>query len=106
MKATNEQQETIKEITLKTLDFYIITQNKNRSKIIEAIKKDTLNLTLKQIYLNGVFSIKFNDESTNVLRLEDGERLFDYNSNFDYYLGNLNDDNVNTVLNIIRKELI
>lgn len=106
MKATNEQQETIKEITLKTLDYYIKKQNKNRSQIIEAIKKDTLNLDLRQIYLNGVFSIKFNDESTNVLRLEDGERLFAHDSNFDYYLGNLNDAHVNTVLNIIRKELI
>lgn len=105
MKATKEQQKTIKEITLKTLDYYITKQNKNRSQIIEAIKKDTLNLTLKQIYLNGVFSIKFNDENINVLRLEDGERLFDCNSNFDYYLGNLNDDNVNSVLNIVRKEL-
>ena len=105
MKATNEQQETIKKIVLKTLDYYIKKQNKNRSEIIASIKKDSLNLDLKQIYLNGVFSIKFNDESTNVLRLEDGKRLFDYNSNFDYYLGNLNDAHVYTVLNIIRKEL-
>ena len=106
MKATPEQQETIKEIVLKTLDYYIIKQNKNRSEIIEAIKKDSLNLDLKQIYLNGCFSIQFNDENINVLKLEDGQRLFDYNSNFDYYLGNLNDENINTVLNIIRKELI
>lgn len=106
MKATNEQQKTIKEITLKTLDYYITKQNKNRSQIIAAIKKDTLNLDLKQIYLDGVSSIKFNDENINVLRLENGERLFDYNSNFDYYLGDLNDAHVNTVLNSIRKELI
>ena len=106
MKATKEQQKTIKEITLKTLDYYIKKQNKNRSEIIAAIKKDSLNLDLKQIYLNGVCSIQFNDENINVLRLEDGQRLFDYNSNFDYYLGNLNDENINTVLNIIRKELI
>lgn len=106
MKATTEQQKTIKEIVLKTLDYYIAKQNKNRSKIIEAIKKDTLNLDLKQIYLNGVCSIRFNDENINVLKLEDGQRLFNYDSNFDYYLGNLNDDNVNSVLNSIRKELI
>ena len=106
MKATKQQQETIKEIVIKTLNYYITKQNKNRSQIIEAIKKDTLNLDLKQIYLNGVFSIQFSDESINVLRLEDGQRLFDYNSNFDYYLGNLNDAHVNTVLNSIRKELI
>ena len=106
MKATPEQQETIKKIVLKTLDFYIKKQNKNRSEIIEGIKKDSLNLNLKRIYLNGVFSIKFNNESIIVLRLEDGQRLFDYNSNFDYYLGNLNDENINSVLNIIRKELI
>ena len=105
MKSTKEQQETIKKIVLKTLDFYITKQNKNRSQIIEAIKKDSLNLDLKQIYLNGCFSLQFSDESTNVLRLEDGQRLFDYNSNFDYYLGNLNDDNINSVLNIVRKEL-
>ena len=105
MKATKEQQKTIKEITLKTLDYYIKKQNKNRSAIIASIKKDTLNLDLRQVYLNGVFSIQFSDESTNVLRLEDGERLFDYNSNFDYYLGDLNDAHVNTVLNSIRKEL-
>ncbi len=105
MKATKQQQETIKKIVLKTLDYYIAKQNKNRSQIIEAIKKDTLNLTLKQIYLNGSFSIQFTDENINVLRLEDGERLFDCNSNFDYYLGNLNDDNINSVLNSIRKEL-
>ena len=105
MKATNEQQKTIKEIVIKTLNYYIKKQNKNRSEIIEAIKKDALNLDLQQIYLDGVSSIKFNDENINVLRLEDGQRLFDYNSNFDYYLGNLNDDNVNSVLNIIRKEL-
>ena len=101
MKATTEQQETIKKIVLKTLEYYIKKQNKNRSQIIAGIK----NLDLKQIYLNGVFSIKFNDESTNVLRLEDGKRLFAEDSNFDYYLGNLNDDNVNSVLNSIRKEL-
>jgi PPE-repeat protein len=106
MKATTEQQKTIKEIVLKTLEYYIIKQNKKRSEIIEAIKKDTLNLCLKQIYFNGFCSIKFNDESINVLRLENGQRLFEYNCNFDYYLGNLNDDNVNSVLNIIRKELI
>ena len=106
MKATKEQQKTIKEITLKTLDYYIKKQNKNRSEIIAALKKDTSNLDLKRIYLNGVFSIKFNDESIVVLKLEDGQRLFDYNSNFDYYLSNLNDENINTVLNIIRKELI
>ena len=105
MKATKQQQETIKEITLKTLDYYIKKQNKNRSQIIEAIKKDTLNLDLKQVYLNGVFSIQFSDESTNVLRLEDGQRLFTHDSSFDYYLGNLNDAHVNTVLNSIRKEL-
>ena len=105
MKATKEQQKTIKEIVLKTLDYYIKKQNKNRSAIIASIKKDTLNLDLRQVYLNGVFSIQFSDESTNVLRLEDGERLFDYNSNFDYYLGDLNDAHVNTVLNSIRKEL-
>ena len=101
MKATNEQKETIKKIVLKTLEYYITKQNKNRSEIIEAIK----NLDLQQIYLNGVCSIRFNDENINVLRLEDGQRLFDYNSNFDYYLGNLNDAHVNTVLNSIRKEL-
>ena len=105
MKATTQQQETIKKIVLKTLNYYIIKQNKNRSAIIEAIKKDSLNLDLKQIYLNGVCSIKFSDESTNVLRLEDGQRLFDYNSSFDYYLDNLNEANVNSVLNSIRKEL-
>lgn len=105
MKATKQQQETIKKIVLKTLDYYITKQNKNRSEIIEAIKKDTSNLDLKQIYLNGCFSIQFSDESINVLRLEDGQRLFDYNSSFDYYLGNLNDDNINSVLNIVRKEL-
>ena len=98
MKATTEQQKTIKEIVLKTLDYYIIKQNKDRNKIIEAIKKDTLNLDLKRIYLNGVFSIKFSDDNINVLRLEDGQRLFDYNSSFDYYLGDLNDAHVNTVL--------
>ena len=102
MKATNEQQKTIKEIVIKTLDYYIKKQNKNRSKIIAGIK----NLDLQQIYLNGVSSIRFNDENINVLRLENGERLFDYNSNFDYYLGNLNEANVNSVLNSIRKELI
>ena len=108
MKATNEQLETIKEIVIKTLDYYIIKQkqNKNRSEIIAALKKDTSNLDLKRIYLNGVFSIQFNDESIVVLKLEDGQRLFDYNSNFDYYLSNLNDENINTVLNSIRKELI
>ena len=106
MKATNEQQETIKEIVLKTLEYYIKKQNKNRSEIIESIKKDNLNLDLRQIYLNGVSSIKFNDENINVLRLENGERLFDYNSNFDYYLGNLNEANVNSVLNSIRKEIL
>jgi hypothetical protein len=106
MKATTEQQKTIKEIVLKTLDYYIKKQNKNRSKIIEAIKKDTLNLTLRQLYFNGSCSIKFDDENVNVLKLEDGQRLFNYDSNFDYYLGNLNEDNVNSVLNIIRKELI
>jgi hypothetical protein len=105
MKATKQQQETIKKIVLKTLDFYITKQNKNRSEIIEAIKKDTLNLDLKQIYLNGVCSIKFSDESINVLKLEDGQRLFAHNSNFDYYLGDLNDENINSVLNIVRKEL-
>ena len=105
MKATTQQQETIKKIVIKTLNYYITKQNKNRSEIIASIKKDSLNLDLKQIYLNGCFSIQFNDESTNVLRLEDGQRLFDYNSNFDYYLGNLNDENVNSVLNIVRKEL-
>ena len=105
MKATTQQQETIKKIVIKTLNYYIIKQNKNRSEIIASIKKDSLNLDLKQIYLNGCFSIQFNDESTNVLRLEDGQRLFDYNSNFDYYLDNLNEANVNSVLNIIRKEL-
>ena len=47
MKATNEQQETIKEITLKTLDFYIITQNKNRSEIIASIKKRQFEFRLK-----------------------------------------------------------
>ena len=106
MKATKTQQEKIKEIVTKTLDYYIKKQNKKRSEIIEAIKKDTLNLGLKQIYFNGFCSIKFNDENINVLKLEDGQRLFNYDSNFDYYLGNLNDDNVNTVLNIVRKELI
>ena len=105
MKATTQQQETIKKIVIKTLNYYIIKQNKNRSEIIASIKKDSLNLDLKQIYLNGCFSIQFNDESTNVLRLEDGQRLFDYNNNFDYYLGNLNDENINSVLNIVRKEL-
>lgn len=102
MKATNEQQETIKKIVLKTLEYYIKKQNKNRSEIIAGIK----NSDLQQIYLNGVCSIKFNDDNINVLRLEDGQRLFDYNSNFDYYLGNLNDAHVNSVLNSIRKELI
>ena len=106
MKATPEQKETIKKIVLKTLDYYIKKQNENRSEIIAALKKDTSNLDLKRIYLNGVFSIKFNNESIIVLRIEDGQRLFDYNSNFDYYLGNLNEANVNSVLNIIRKELI
>ena len=106
MKATTQQQETIKKIVIKTLNYYITKQNKNRSEIIASIKKDSLNLDLKQIYLNGVFSIKFNDESTNVLRLEDGKRLFAEDSNFDYYLGNLNEANVNSALNIIRKELI
>jgi hypothetical protein len=106
MKATTEQQKTIKEIVLKTLEYYIAKQNKNRSEIIEAIKKDTLNLTLRQIYFNGSCSIKFDDENINVLKLEDGQRLFKHNCNFDYYLGNLNEDNVNSVLNIIRKELI
>ena len=106
MKATTEQQETIKKIVIKTLNYYNTKQNKNRSEIIEGIKKDTLNLDLKQIYLNGCFSIQFSDESINVLRLEDGQRLFDYNGNFDYYLGNLNDQNINSVLNIVRKELI
>lgn len=106
MKATTEQQKTIKEIVLKTLEYYIVKQNKNRSKIIEAIKKDTLNLDLKQIYFNGFCSIKFEDENINVLKLENGQRLFKYNCDFDYYLGNLNDKNVNSVLNIIRKELI
>ena len=101
MKATNEQKETIKKIVLKTLDYYIKKQNKNRSEIIAGIK----NLDLQQIYLNGVCSIRFNDDNINVLKLEDGQRLFDYNSNFDYYLGNLNDNNVNSVLNSIRKEL-
>ena len=105
MKATTQQQETIKKIVIKTLNYYITKQNKNRSEIIAAIKKDTSNLDLKQIYLNGVCSIKFSDESINVLRLEDGQRLFDYNSNFDYYLDNLNEANVNSVLNIVRKEL-
>ena len=105
MKATTQQQETIKKIVIKTLNYYIIKQNKNRSEIIASIKKDSLNLDLKQIYLNGCFSIQFNDESTNVLRLEDGQRLFDYHNNFDYYLGNLNDENINSVLNIVRKEL-
>ena len=105
MKATTQQQETIKKIVLKTLDYYIIKQNKNRSEIIEAIKKDSLNLNLKQIYFNGFCSIKFDDENINVLRLENGQRLFEYNCNFDYYLDNLNDENINTVLNIIRKEL-
>ena len=105
MKATTQQQETIKKIVIKTLNYYIIKQNKNRSEIIASIKKDSLNLDLKQIYLNGCFSIQFNDESTNVLRLEDGQRLFTQDSSFDYYLGNLNDDNVNSVLNSIRKEL-
>ena len=105
MKATKQQQKTIKEIVLKTLDYYIKKQNKNRSQVIDAVKKDTLNLTLKQIYLNGSFSIQFNDDNINVLRLEDGQRLFAEDSNFDYYLGNLNEDNVNAVLNSIRKEL-
>ena len=102
MKATNEQQKTIKEIVIKTLNYYIKKQNKNRSEIIEAIK----NSDLQHIYLNGVCSIKFNDDNINVLKLEDGERLFTQDSNFDYYLDNLNDAHVNTVLNIIRKELI
>ena len=106
MKATKQQQETIKKIVLKTLDYYIKKQNKNRSAIIELIKKDSLNLDLKQIYLRGCFSIQFDDENINVLRLENGQRLFKYNCDFDYYLGNLNDKNVNSVLNIIRKELI
>ena len=101
MKATNEQKETIKKIVLKTLDYYIIKQNKNRSEIIAGIK----NSDLQQIYLNGVCSIRFNDDNINVLRLEDGQRLFAHDSNFDYYLGNLNDSHVNTVLNSIRKEL-
>src|SRR5574344_1237893 len=106
MKATTEQQKTIKEIVLKTLEYYIVKQNKNRSKIIEAIKKDTLNLDLEKIYFKGFCSIKFDDENKNVLKLENGQRLFKYNCDFDYYLGNLNDKNVNSVLNIIRKELI
>lgn len=101
MKATNEQQKTIKEIVLKTLNYYIKKQNKNRSQIIAGIK----NLDLQQIYLNGVCSIRFNDDNINVLRLEDGQRLFTQDSNFDYYLGNLNEANVNSVLNSIRKEL-
>lgn len=105
MKATNEQLETIKEIVIKTLNYYIKTQNKNRSEIISSLKKDSLNLDLQQIYLNGVSSIRFSDENINVLRLEDGQRLFTQDSNFDYYLDNLNDDNVNSVLNSIRKEL-
>lgn len=105
MKATNEQQETIKKIVIKTLNYYIKKQNKNRSEIIEAIKKDSLNLTLKQIYLNGVFSIKFSDDNINVLKLEDGQRLFTQDSNFDYYLGNLNEASINSVLNSIKKEL-
>ena len=96
MKATTEQQQTIKEIVLKTLDYYIKKQNKNRSQIIA---------DLQQIYLNGVCSIRFNDENINVLRLEDGQRLFTQDSTFDYYLGNLNDAHVNSVLNSIRKEL-
>ena len=101
MKATNEQKETIKKIVIKTLDYYITKQNKNRSEIIAGIK----NLDLQQIYLDGVFSIKFSDENINVLKLEDGQRLFPQDSNFDYYLGNLNEDNVNSVLNSIKKEL-
>lgn len=105
MKATTQQQETIKKIVIKTLNYYITKQNKNRSEIIASIKKDSLNLDLKQIYLNGCFSIQFSDENINVLRLEDGKRLFAEDSNFDYYLGDLNDAHVNTVLNSIRKEL-
>ena len=83
------------------MNYYITKQNKNRSEIIASIK----NSDLQHIYMDGVSSIKFNDDNTNVLRLENGQRLFDYNSNFDYYLGNLNDAHVNSVLNSIRKEL-
>lgn len=105
MKATTEQIQKIKEVIIKTLDYYIKKQNKKRSEIIEAIKKDTLNLDLKQIYFNGFCSIKFDNENINVLRFENGERLFPHDNNFDYYLGNLNDENINSVLNLIRKEL-
>ena len=38
MKATNEQQQTIKKIVIKTLNYYITKQNKNRSEIIASIK--------------------------------------------------------------------
>lgn len=105
MKATPEQIQKIKEVIIKTLDYYIKKQNKNKDEVILYIKKDNLNLELKTLYLNGVFSIRFDNENINVLRFENGERLFPHDSNFDYYLGNLNDENINSVLNLIRKEL-
>ena len=42
MKATTQQQETIKKIVLKTLDYYIKKQNKNKPQ-----KKKYLNTQMK-----------------------------------------------------------